>query len=256
MENYKEKYEQAIFRMNKWVEGSEIIDPKEVAEFVFPELKESDDERIRKWLIGVIKSNEYGNISNVGEMPCPKPNVIAWLEKQGEILENIKYKEAMLDCQTCANYKNECFPDRNIFKCSYPIKYSEKNPQDIDENQGEQKSILRIDNSQAKVVFPFKAKVKSNGKIVTIHGGQLSPDGKEWIKYQSDKEDGYRVYEPADLESVCNDEQNPAWSKKDERMLDRLRRHFDWGSGYYLNRNDCDEADDWLISLKERIKGE
>ena len=51
--------------------------------------------------------------------------------------------------------------------------------------------------------------------------------------------------------------QKPAeWNEKDERMLDRLRKHFDWGSGYYFNRNDCDEADDWLISLKERIKGE
>lgn len=42
MENYKEKYEQAMLRMNKWVEGSEITEPKEVAEFVFPELKESE----------------------------------------------------------------------------------------------------------------------------------------------------------------------------------------------------------------------
>lgn len=51
---------------------------------IFPELKESNDERIRKWLIALIKSNEYGCISNVGEMPCPKRNVIDWLEKQGE----------------------------------------------------------------------------------------------------------------------------------------------------------------------------
>ena len=42
------------------------------------------------------------------------------------------------------------------------------------------------------------------------------------------------------------------WSEKDERMFDRLRKHFDWGSSYYFNRNDCDEADDWLKSLKER----
>ena len=50
----------------------------------FPELAESEDERIRKWLIALIKSNEYGPISNVGEMPCSKLNVIAWLEKQAQ----------------------------------------------------------------------------------------------------------------------------------------------------------------------------
>lgn len=60
-----------------------------------------------------------------------------WLEKQ-EILESIKHKEAMLDCQTCANYKKECNPDKNIFKCSYPIKYNGgKKPQDVDEKQDE-----------------------------------------------------------------------------------------------------------------------
>ena len=51
---------------------------------ILPELKELEGERIREWLIALIKSNEYGPISNVGEMPCPKPNVIEWLEKQGE----------------------------------------------------------------------------------------------------------------------------------------------------------------------------
>ena len=53
-------------------------------EYIFPEIVESEDERIRKWLIALIKSNEYGSISNVGKMPCPKLNVISWLEKQCE----------------------------------------------------------------------------------------------------------------------------------------------------------------------------
>ena len=43
-----------------------------------------EDEKIRKWLVALIKSNEYGPISNVGEMPCPKLNVLAWLEIKGK----------------------------------------------------------------------------------------------------------------------------------------------------------------------------
>lgn len=73
MTDYKKLYEDAIFRMNKWVESSEIIDPKEVAEFVFPELKESEDERTRKEIIDFVKSRGGFN----GDW-------IAWLEKQGE----------------------------------------------------------------------------------------------------------------------------------------------------------------------------
>ncbi len=50
---------------------------------IFSELKDDDeDEKIRKWLIALIKSNEYGSISNVGKMPYSKLNVLAWLEKQ------------------------------------------------------------------------------------------------------------------------------------------------------------------------------
>ena len=87
--DYKQKYEQAIFRMNKWVEGSEITDPKEVAELVFPELKESD-ERIRKALIQYIKYN----VSVISGWR--KEKLIAWLEKQKDHEDELEkaYKTA------------------------------------------------------------------------------------------------------------------------------------------------------------------
>jgi len=76
-------------------------------------------------------------------------------------------------------------------------------------SQGKQESTCPSYNSvhNVKFPFPFKAKVKSNGKIVTIINGQLSMDCKEWIKYQSDVEDGYTVYAP---EELVNIEQKPA----------------------------------------------
>lgn len=82
--DYKQKYEQAIFRMNKWVEGSEITDPKEVAEFVFPELKEGEDDKIRNALIDTFQyysaSKESPYLSNIS-----KERILAWLDKQGEM---------------------------------------------------------------------------------------------------------------------------------------------------------------------------
>ena len=92
----------------------------------------------------------------------------------------------------------------------------------------EYKHICELDNSYACVTFPFKAKVKSSGAIVTIYGGQLSLDGKEWIKYQSDAKDRYKVYEPNNLELVCEIEQKPAWSEDDETMLFHIIEHFEW----------------------------
>ena len=88
MEDYKEKYEQAMLRMNKWVEGSEITDPKEVAEFVFPELKESENEGIKKFLIKRVQQPIGTNFLE----GIKKDEIIAWLEKQGEQKQKMKPK--------------------------------------------------------------------------------------------------------------------------------------------------------------------
>ena len=50
---------------------------QEVAEKYFPELKESEDERIRKHLIGVVELY-YGNTDEQEKKDC-----LDWLEKQG-----------------------------------------------------------------------------------------------------------------------------------------------------------------------------
>ena len=39
--------------------------------------------------------------------------------------EQLYLKMAMLDCTTCANYKKECEPEKNIFKCNYLLKTKE-----------------------------------------------------------------------------------------------------------------------------------
>lgn len=51
------------------------------ADVVFPEFKESDDERIRKWLISQLKIKSDGTDSDLNIMI---DKAIAWLEKQGE----------------------------------------------------------------------------------------------------------------------------------------------------------------------------
>lgn len=91
MEDYKEKYEQAMLRMNKWVEGSEIIEPKEVAEFVFPELKKSEDDKIREWIINYLEVR----LPDAGEFLDEYIKAIAWLEKQGEPLCWIKCSDEL-----------------------------------------------------------------------------------------------------------------------------------------------------------------
>ena len=75
MEDYKEKYEEAKETMQEFVRRGSIT--MDFAKVIFPELGESDDERIRKALIRFHKSTiEIDGIKGA--------DIIAWLEKQRE----------------------------------------------------------------------------------------------------------------------------------------------------------------------------
>ena len=72
-----DSYEKAIERARELVIEGKIS--KENAEYIFPELKEPGDERIRKFLIDFIKVCGWSE----KQFP-PREDAIAWLEKQGE----------------------------------------------------------------------------------------------------------------------------------------------------------------------------
>ena len=57
---------------------------KEVAEKYIPELAESEDEKIRKWIIGVLEALCKNTRINIALNPEMMPSALAWLEKQGE----------------------------------------------------------------------------------------------------------------------------------------------------------------------------
>lgn len=80
--DYKERYEMVLETIQEILDsGSESIKMSRLRlrlQSVFPELKESEDERIRKDIIAIFK----GQIPYTSEEDAKK--YIAWLEKQGE----------------------------------------------------------------------------------------------------------------------------------------------------------------------------
>ena len=87
--DYKEKYEKSIEALRGFIEGCEEDNQpilKEDLIEIFPELKENEDERIRKTLIKGFKKLESDYEENVGEdciwSELKVKDVIAWLEKQ------------------------------------------------------------------------------------------------------------------------------------------------------------------------------
>lgn len=90
-------YDEAIERMKSWVKGEHpecFTEAQKAAEFVFPELKGSEDEKIRKHLIDTFTCYYKDKYDKEWD-GLPVKDIIAWLEKQGEqkpiIAENEKW---------------------------------------------------------------------------------------------------------------------------------------------------------------------
>ena len=79
--DYEQKYKEALERA-KNVLNCEATDREPgtcIPEYIFPELKESENEKIRKWLIELAKEVNWCE-----EFTITKEKVLDWLEKQGE----------------------------------------------------------------------------------------------------------------------------------------------------------------------------
>lgn len=73
--NYEKKYKEALLKAKDMLSYKEIR--REDMEYLFPELEESDDEKLRKTTIAFLK--EYAEKGYENAVEC-----IDWLEKQGE----------------------------------------------------------------------------------------------------------------------------------------------------------------------------
>ena len=76
--NYEEKYKEALERAKDYYKVNQKIgdsEENEVLSDIFPELAESEDEGIRKDLIGFFKDESF--------LCHKKEDILAWLEKQG-----------------------------------------------------------------------------------------------------------------------------------------------------------------------------
>ena len=69
---------------DKAIERARKLYGNEIAEEIFSELKENDDEKIRKWIINNIRHNINNEPLNNSDYKKKAENAIAWLEKQGE----------------------------------------------------------------------------------------------------------------------------------------------------------------------------
>lgn len=156
--NDKKKYKEALEKARKLYEQGTIT---ESLCYVFPELKESEDEKIRKWIIRTLKSlnNSSIQIDGAYEMMLP---AIAWLEKQGNNINCIYDKELseLLHIVIC-RYINDpdiSYPEReNVSKKIIP--YVERL-----EKQGESYTKKDVDDAYLKGICDAKQELEKQGE--------------------------------------------------------------------------------------------
>ena len=110
IEEKAKRYDEAIERAKYYQKenGSAVISA------IFPELKESEDERIRKWLINTIE--EVPNDSIEWDV-IDKSEVLAWLEKQKETVPD----ETNSNKNTSTNGNKYILTDESIEYCGHRL---------------------------------------------------------------------------------------------------------------------------------------
>ena len=103
------RYDEALERAKEELSVSHINSDSERQLYrLFPELKESEDEKVRKHLISLVKNwDKDGIVSKYTSNPNDIERILAWLEKQGQeksIDMSIKEKAHQIAWETSKHY--------------------------------------------------------------------------------------------------------------------------------------------------------
>jgi len=152
---YEQKYKEALGWMQKLYDGLHGA-TKEDAEHYFPELKENEDEKIRKQILSFLKEFECDHYRNLDFSSW-----IAWLEKQGEQKTNtdVPTREVILSIWDLGNewkeITNGCISTEYGTQLNYIQKHWHESEYYSKEKQGEQ--ILANSAKTCKIELKFKA---------------------------------------------------------------------------------------------------
>lgn len=132
MKNYEKKYKEALERAKRFMsirgvspEEDPFVVAKELCEEIFPELAETEDERIRKWLIDHIRTVAEYYIPNLDSRKI----ILAWLEKQKEphyTKRNALFDKCVENCDPKVMKEVSDKVDEMLGKEQKPVEWSEE----------------------------------------------------------------------------------------------------------------------------------
>jgi len=235
--DYEKKYKEALERAKgMWEQG---MMPERI-EYIFPELKESEDERIMKELISFLE----GFCANKN-----KDRWIAWLEKQGQEPKKVSIWKHWKD-GIAGNGEGE-----QIYLIKYGNTYHLSSCLSFECDYIE---LSELDNLMSEKQDEQPYWKPSEEQLQTLHA-QLNEGA---VTYPEDKRILFTLYE--DLMKIMTQEekqgeQKPAWNGEDEGGFGNALWAIEQARSIVKDENDMGNlwyAERWLKSLKDRMKGE
>ena len=222
--DYEKKYKEALERARDYknnIVHKELTVGESIMDYIFPELKESEDERIRKEIIDVIQ-HTFSEISR------GKKKWIAWLENIPYTIDREKREGFHLGYKAALEKQDEKSSTVDIE--SMIEAYEQRL---INQGNGVRNSpIVNM------CVAAFKHGVENTLDELHLKQGETSP-----ILSNSS--------------NIGKDEQKP-WSEKDEKEYKYVLKFVDNILNNCGNKKDyehCKRCYDWLKSIKQKIGG-
>ena len=231
VEEKAKAYDEALERAKKLQETCDSTTVVGWCEYIFQELRESKDEKIKKEIINYFaKGKEYLSLCSIG-----KDDILAWLEKQGNCeyirkdwLEHIKqswYKEGFID----GKYTPKELTINDAATLNELIDFLENGTVKLQHDLTLYANWLKTQFSQIEKQGEQKPTLRERYKNIAK---------SEWFK---------KTHEGMSVSDDDN-EQKP-WSEEDELMFISTIQ------GIEMTNGAAQLKIDWLKSLKERIGG-
>ena len=271
--DYEKKYKEAleVAKRKLCFDKAGMVDsftPNDIYE-MFPELKESEDEKIRQELIAIYSVGARGNMKT-GDIP--DKDIVAWLEKQGEnhddkyniteikskhadgklgeMIKEIKstnkaepkFHEGDWICdKSCTTLNKEAQPNMEIIDIQNGMYICDKGSFPVSQQDEYELVSKKIDTKLNDDSVSNELRAASFAHAKKEIKNPTCPDNEEFeLAYTF--EEGAKWYAA----------QKHSWSKDDEEMLDEIIDFFE--NGTVKLQHDLSLYASWLKSLKGRVK--
>ena len=234
--DYKKLYKESLDRAKNIYGASESKDILSTLTTIFPELRQNEDEKIKKDIIYFLSRNTF----QFGEDIDKYKAWIAWLEKQGES----KFEQCIQEGDKLVT--NE---DGTHFNISQLERVAKKESSWNEENEKIRKRILLSLEKDLMATKNSGCNTKDLEECIT------------WLKKQDEQKpindtDEEIVNALKDTSVLDLVEPNSAWSEEDEKIVLSVEQVMNCASLLNIVPEKVDKIRTWLKSLKERMKGE